>query len=76
VSEGAGSLAITVRRTDGNVGAVTVDYATLDATASAGLDYLATSGTLFFADGQTSKTSSFPFSMTPSWREMNPSSCA
>jgi large repetitive protein len=35
---------------------ITVDYATADATATAGSDYLATSGTLSFAPGDTSKT--------------------
>ena len=34
---------------------ITVDYATADGTAIAGEDYLATSGTIFFAPGETSK---------------------
>ena len=37
-------------------GAVTVDYATADATATAGEDYTATSGTLTFSAGETAKT--------------------
>ncbi|MCY3933377.1 MAG: hypothetical protein OXH70_16845 [Acidobacteria bacterium] len=35
---------------------VTVDYTTVDGTAAAGADYTATSGTLTFAAGETSKT--------------------
>ncbi len=39
---------------------VTVDYATSDATATAGADYTATSGALTFAPGETAKTVSVP----------------
>ena len=39
---------------------VTVDYATSDGTAAAGSDYTATSGTLTFAAGDTTKTVSVP----------------
>ena len=37
-------------------GTITVDYATSDGTAGAGSDYTASSGTLSFAAGETSKT--------------------
>ena len=36
--------------------AVTIDFATADGTAKAGYDYVATSGTLTFAAGETTKT--------------------
>ena len=53
VSEDEGEATITVVRTNGSNGAVTVDYATKDDTAKAGEDYVSTSGTLSFADGET-----------------------
>jgi hypothetical protein len=58
VAEGAGGVA-TVRRTDGAIGAASVQYATANGIAAAGSDYTATNGTLLFADGETSKTVPF-----------------
>ena len=49
---------VTLSRAGG--GAVTVDYATSDGTATAGSDYTSTSGTLTFAAGTISKTVSVP----------------
>jgi hypothetical protein len=51
---------ITVTRSGGTASGVTVDYATSNGTAVAGSDYTATSGTLTFAAGQTSRTFSVP----------------
>ena len=58
-SEGAGSVTITVTRTGGSSGAVSVDYATADNTATAPSDYAATSGTLNWADGDTASKNFF-----------------
>ncbi|OAD22006.1 Na-Ca exchanger/integrin-beta4 domain protein, partial [Candidatus Thiomargarita nelsonii] len=57
VSENGGSATITVTRTGGSNGAVSVDYATSDDTATAGSDYTEATGTLNWADGDaTDKT--------------------
>jgi len=56
VSEASRTATITVVRSGPTSPVVTVDYATSDGTASAGSDYTATSGTLTFTSGQTSKT--------------------
>lgn len=49
-------ITVAVVRTGGSQGEVTVQYATSDDTATQGDDYTATSGTLTFESGQTSKT--------------------
>lgn len=54
--ENAGTVTITVSRTGGSAGDVSVDYATADGTATAGDDYQSASGTLDFLDGETSRT--------------------
>jgi hypothetical protein len=53
--ENDGTATITVTRT-GGLTAGTVDFATSDGTAEAGVEYTAASGTLTFAAGETSKT--------------------
>jgi len=57
VGEGAGSVTITARRSGGNSGAVGVSYATSGTptpnVASAGSDYVAASGSLSWADGDS-----------------------
>ena len=60
VDEDAGSATLTVELAPASSGTVTVDYATRDSAAKAGEDYTATSGTLTFTAGQTSKTITVP----------------
>ncbi len=60
VGEAVGTATLTVNRTGGSTGAVTVAFATANGTATAGSDYAATSGTLSFAAGETSKTITVP----------------
>jgi hypothetical protein len=59
-AENAGSATITVTRTGGSDGTVTVAYATADGSAHAGANYTATSNTLTFGPGETTKTFSVP----------------
>jgi len=56
----SGSAVVTVSRTGGRSGVVTVDYSTNDGTANAGADYTASSGTLTFNEGEASKTFAVP----------------
>ncbi|WP_295684051.1 Calx-beta domain-containing protein [uncultured Nevskia sp.] len=61
VTENGVSATISVQRSGGSAGAVSVNYATANGTAIAGSDYIATSGTLNWADGDiTTKTFSVP----------------
>jgi hypothetical protein len=53
VNETAGSVTVTAVRTGGSLGTVGVTFATLNGTATAGADYTATTGTLSWADGDT-----------------------
>lgn len=55
-SDSGGRLVFTVTLSTPSSGTVTVDYATSNGTALAGIDYVARSGTLTFAPGETSKT--------------------
>lgn len=54
VAEDAGVAVIRVERSEGEDGAVSVQYATEDGSAVAGQDYAATSGTLNWGDGDES----------------------
>ncbi len=60
VSEGGGigstNLTVTVLRTNGAAGIVSVGYATANGTAVAGAKYFSTNGVLSFADGEMVKT--------------------
>ena len=52
-----GTVTLTVTRTAGaSSGAATVDYATSDGAAQAGLDYVAAAGTVSFAPGETTRS--------------------
>lgn len=59
-NESSGILPVTVVRSGGLTGTTTIGFATADGTATAGTDYTATSGTLTFAPGETSKTINIP----------------
>ena len=56
VAENAGTAVFTVTLAAASGAEVTVDYATSDDTALAGSDYTASSGTLTFSPGDTTKT--------------------
>ncbi|HEV8428910.1 MAG TPA: SBBP repeat-containing protein [Pyrinomonadaceae bacterium] len=60
VIEDIGTLSLTVLRTGGTSGDLTVDYSTANGTAIAGQDYTSTSGTLTFTGGESSKTIQIP----------------
>jgi hypothetical protein len=54
VLESAGTATLTVTRSEGSTGAVSVEYFSGTATATPGDDFVATSGTLHWADGDLS----------------------
>lgn len=60
VIEDIGLATITVQRSGGSAGNLSVDYATADGSAIAGQDYTSSSGTLNFGNGETSKTLQIP----------------
>src|SRR6266508_3570350 len=60
VSEENRMATLSVRRLGDRSNSLTVDFATGNGTAAAGVDYLAQSGTLAFAAGETNKTISVP----------------
>jgi pimeloyl-ACP methyl ester carboxylesterase len=54
VAENASTVTLTVRRVGGTNGELTVNYATTDGTATDGNDYVGTTGSLTWADGDSS----------------------
>lgn len=60
VNEDAGQATITVTRTGGSGSTMTVAYSTGAGSATASKDYVATSGSLTFLPGETTKTFSIP----------------
>ena len=60
-TEAAGATAtITINRTGGSDGSVTVNYATSDGTATSAGDYTTTIGSVTFGNGETTKTFTIP----------------
>jgi uncharacterized repeat protein (TIGR01451 family) len=64
VDEGGGMLTVSVRPGISDFGSISVGYATSDGTAQAGLDYVATSGTLVFDDPIIANKANTPNSST------------
>jgi len=60
VNENGGTALITVNRTEGTVGTVTVEFTTINGTATAASDYVTTSGTLTFVAGDSTETFMVP----------------
>ena len=65
VNRVAGTVTLTVNRTIGAGGNVSVQYATIDGSGKAGLDFTAQSGTLTFADNQVTRTVTIPILKNP-----------
>jgi uncharacterized delta-60 repeat protein/uncharacterized repeat protein (TIGR01451 family) len=66
VVETNGLAAVTVVRTNGRTGVVSVSFRTEAGTAQPGIRYVSTNGVLSFADGETSKTLGVRLLNTPS----------
>ncbi len=60
--EDDGAITVTVERTGGSIGTVTVDLETRNGTAMAGTDYTGVAQTLSFAPGELTRTVSIPIS--------------
>ena len=64
------SVTLTVIRTNGSDGEVSVDFSSLDGNASSGEDYQTVSGTLIFTSGEVSKNIVVPYSMMQSMKAL------
>ncbi|HMQ04066.1 MAG TPA: Calx-beta domain-containing protein [Pyrinomonadaceae bacterium] len=60
VGEGIGTLLVTVQRTGGLSDGASVNFSTVDGSATAGQDYTPVAGTLVFAGGQTTRSFNVP----------------
>jgi hypothetical protein len=60
VNENEGAVSVSIVRTGGSEGSVTINYETQDGTATAGTNYTDTTGSVTFASGEASKTISIP----------------
>ena len=68
VNQRAGSITVTVNRTGGSSGAITVAYATSNGSAAAGGEYTAANGTLAWANGDAgSKTFTVTVNTSPAF---------
>jgi len=56
VNENSGTVLLTITRTNGSYGEVSLDVTTVDGTAIADQDYQSSNSTIIFEDGETSKT--------------------
>jgi uncharacterized repeat protein (TIGR01451 family) len=65
VPETAGLAVLSVERTDGTIGSVSVRYQTVAVNATPGLDFVPTSGTLTFAAGQSTAAILIPVLANP-----------
>ena len=60
VVEGSPSVSVTVTRTNGSAGVVSIQYSTTPGTALPSVNYATTSGSITFSDGETSRSINVP----------------
>jgi uncharacterized delta-60 repeat protein/uncharacterized repeat protein (TIGR01451 family) len=60
VGEGDGFLPVTIIRTNGTTGIISVNFTTIPGTALPGIKYVTTNGILTFSDGESNKTFTVP----------------